>query len=115
MNFVKLIIALIIIAAGASLALSMAAESYANAGGELRVFSPSAEAVGDTAVAIVGNRNHVAIGQAEPPAQPGPSALQEIAAWFFGTIGVGAVLVTIALLAYANNPAEKSPPKDWTL
>ena len=115
MNWIKLVIALAIIAWFTALALSMAAESYARAGGELRVFSPSAEAVGDTAVAIVGNHNHVAIGQAEPPAQPGPSALQEIAAWFFGTIGVGAVLITIALLAYANNPAEKQPPKDWTI
>jgi len=112
MNFVKLIIALIIIALGASLALSMAAESYARAGGELRILSPSAEAVGDTAVAIVGNHNRVSL-------QPGPapqSAIREFAAAFFGTLTIALVLGTIGLLVYANSgPAEKSPPKDWTI
>ena len=110
MSVIKFFIGLAIIAFFGGLALSMAAESYANAGGELRVFSPSAEAIGETAVAIVGNRNHVAISR--ELAQPdNPAAFRAFASGAGLVMVVAVVLLTLLVLSFRRQaPVEK----DWT-
>lgn len=85
---------------------------------DVRVFSPSAEAYGDTAVAIVGDRNNVTLNQAEPGETQYPPlpnrALMSSFLLFVITVLFGAVLLTIYLLSrHPSEPREKSPEKGW--
>jgi hypothetical protein len=77
---------------------------------DVRVFSPSAVAEGDTAVAIVGNRNEVNLSQENRPNETRPdNFILEAFRIFLGTLVVGAFLLTILLLVIGRSDYEKSP------
>jgi hypothetical protein len=85
---------------------------------DVRVFSPSAVAEGDTAVAIVGNGNQVRLGQEEVPVSN--NGVFEFIKEAFIAFGIALVFLlfigTIALMSYSRsggNSKEKSPPDGW--
>ena len=77
---------------------------------DVRVFSPSAVAEGDTAVAIVGNGNEVSLSQENRPNETRPdNFILEAFKIFLGTLVVGGFLLTILLLVIGRSDYEKSP------
>jgi hypothetical protein len=82
---------------------------------DVRVFSPSAVAEGDTAVAIVGNGNQVRLGQEEVLASSVSAVgfVKEAFVVFAMTLIFLLFIGTVFLLSYSRsggNGKEKSPP-----
>ena len=110
-DFIKLLLAL---AVGAFVFSSLAN----NVTFDVRVFSPSAVASGETAIAIIGDGNSVALNQTEAKPSPQPQNSRAGAAFIFFLRVVGAIAVfgTIGLLSYGHSGfseeddiTEKSP------
>jgi ATP-dependent Zn protease len=109
MNFIKFMIAVAIILFFGGLAGGQVAEGFARAGGDVRVFSPSAEAVGELAIAVVGNNNRINMSQVRPERQPTDDDNNDFVRGMFTSFLV-ILLIAVVIVMFAvmsQQPSEK--------